>query len=78
MYILAKFFHIGEYRISRLTAFINPWADASDTGYQVIQGLYAIGSRSVFLELDLEIVHKNIYTYQNHKMTLYFQLLQRN
>lgn len=49
MYILAKYFNIGTYRIARLTSFLDPWADASNTGYQVVQGLYAIGSRTDFL-----------------------------
>lgn len=42
---VAKVLHKGEYRLERLTSFLNPWADATDTGWQVIQGLYAIGSR---------------------------------
>jgi len=43
LYILAKYFDIGAYRLERLTAFINPWADPTDTGWQIIQSLYAIG-----------------------------------
>ena len=49
MYVLAKYLHIGEYRMKRLTSFLDPWADASSTGWQVTQGLYAIGSRTDFL-----------------------------
>ncbi len=45
LYVMATVFHKGEYRIGRLTSFLNPWADAQDSGWQVIQGLYAIGSR---------------------------------
>lgn len=48
LYILAKYFEIGKYRLERLTAFINPWADPTDTGYQIIQSLYAIGSGGLF------------------------------
>ena len=48
LYILAKYFHIGEYRLARLTAFVNPWADPTDTGWQVVQSLYAIGSGGLF------------------------------
>ncbi len=33
-----------SYRIERLFSFIDPWADATDTGYQVVQSLMAIGS----------------------------------
>jgi cell division protein FtsW len=32
------------YRIRRLLGFMDPWADAADTGYQVINSLYALGS----------------------------------
>ncbi len=34
--------------MERLTAFMNPWADPTDTGWQVIQSLYAIGSGGLF------------------------------
>ncbi len=48
MYILAKFFNIGSYRLERITSFLNPWADAQDSGWQIIQSLYAIGSGGLF------------------------------
>ncbi|GGK27593.1 stage V sporulation protein E [Caldalkalibacillus thermarum] len=32
------------YRLERLTAFLDPWADPLDTGYHTIQSLYAIGN----------------------------------
>lgn len=48
MYILAKFFGIGTYRLTRITSFLNPWADAQDSGWQIIQSLYAIGSGGLF------------------------------
>lgn len=35
---------IEPYRRARLTAFLDPWADASNTGYQVTQSLAALGS----------------------------------
>lgn len=35
---------IAPYRFARLTAFWNPYADPTGTGYQIIQSLYAIGS----------------------------------
>jgi cell division protein FtsW len=35
-------------RWSRLTSFLNPWADAGDSGYQVIQSLYALGNGGLF------------------------------
>ncbi len=36
------------YRLERLITFLDPWQDPSDTGYQVIQSLYAIGSGGLF------------------------------
>lgn len=36
------------YRLKRLIAFNDPWADPLDTGYHIIQSLYAIGSGGLF------------------------------
>jgi len=36
------------YRMRRITAFIDPWSDKLDTGYQIIQSLYALGSGGPF------------------------------
>ena len=48
MFALAKCFGIGGFRLTRITAFLNPWADAQDSGWQIIQSLYAIGSGGLF------------------------------
>lgn len=48
MYILAKFFKKGGYRLTRITSFLNPWVDPTGDGWQVIQSLYAIGSGGLF------------------------------
>ncbi|WAM31114.1 putative lipid II flippase FtsW [Caldicellulosiruptor naganoensis] len=37
-----------EYRVERIQALFNPWADPTDKGYQIIQSLYAIGSGGLF------------------------------
>jgi cell division protein FtsW len=34
----------ADYRLERLTAFLDPWKDASDTGFQIIQSFLALGS----------------------------------
>ncbi|HYM57789.1 MAG TPA: putative lipid II flippase FtsW [Solirubrobacteraceae bacterium] len=39
---------IEPYRRARLTAFLNPWADAGGSGFQAVQGQIAIGSGGVF------------------------------
>lgn len=36
------------YRMERVTSFLNPWADPGDSGYQIIQSLYAFGSGGWF------------------------------
>ncbi|MHB1390484.1 MAG: putative lipid II flippase FtsW [Thermoleophilia bacterium] len=39
---------IEPYRMARMTAFINPWADASASGFQIIQAMVAMGSGGLF------------------------------
>jgi len=39
---------VEPYRRARLTAFLNPWADASGAGFQSVQGQIAIGSGGLF------------------------------
>ncbi len=39
---------VEPYRLKRLLAFRNPWADPLNTGYHIIQSLYAIGSGGLF------------------------------
>lgn len=36
------------YRLQRVVTFLDPWKDATGDGWQVIQSLYAIGSRRTF------------------------------
>lgn len=47
--LLAFFFFIfsAEYRFRRLVAFLNPWADPQDKGFQIIQSLLAFGSGGI-------------------------------
>ncbi len=35
---------LEPYRMRRITGFLDPWSDAQDTGYQLIQSLLALGS----------------------------------
>ena len=37
-----------KYRMRRFTAFLDPFADKTDTGWQVVQSLYALGSGGLF------------------------------
>lgn len=38
----------SPYRLERFVTFLDPWKDATDSGWQVIQSLYAIGSGGLF------------------------------
>ena len=53
-------------RVSRLTAFMNPWADASDTGFQSVQGQIAVGSGGFFGVGLGESVQKVFYLPEAH------------
>ena len=47
--VLVLLFALLEpYRRARLTAFLNPWADAGGSGFQSVQGQIAIGSGGLF------------------------------
>ena len=39
---------IEPYRLSRLSAFLDPWASPKEEGYQLIQSLYALGNGGWF------------------------------
>lgn len=60
------------YRLQRVVTFLDPWKDATGDGWQVIQSLYAIGSRRAIWSRTSEKVSKSFYTYQNNIMTLFF------
>lgn len=46
--LVAYLIYSEPYRLRRLVAFMNPEADPLDSGYQIIQSLYALGSGSLF------------------------------
>lgn len=47
--MLAFIFLTGKgYKTDRITAFLDPWKDPTDTGFQVIQSLLAIGTGGIF------------------------------
>ena len=52
---------IAPYRMNRITAFINPWKDASGTGFQIIQSLYAIGPGGLLGTGFLNSIQKHFY-----------------
>ena len=42
------FIRIEPYRLHRIMAFLNPWADPLNTGFQSVQSLLALGSGGIF------------------------------
>jgi cell division protein FtsW len=40
--------YLAPYRLVRLTAFLDPFHDQSDTGYQAVQGLYSLSTGGLF------------------------------
>jgi len=55
LFLIAAFIPVGVllifykgYRITRLTAFLDPWKDADNTGFQIIQSLLSFGSGGAF------------------------------
>lgn len=51
----------GEYRVARATSFLNPFEHALEDGYQVVQGLLALGSGGLFGVGLGKSVQKNLY-----------------
>ncbi len=49
-----------EYQMRRIRGWLNPWKDAQDTGYNLIQSLYAIGSGGIFGK-GLGMSHQKLY-----------------
>ena len=48
MLLLATTTDKGSFRLARLTTFLDPFADITGDGWQVVQSLYAIGSGGLF------------------------------
>lgn len=46
--LIAIFLSGKGYKAKRITSFLDPWKDPSDTGFQVIQSLLAIGTGGIF------------------------------
>ena len=57
---------VEPYRRERLTSFLDPWSDAGDTGFQVVQSMIAIGSGGLFGVGLGESVQKIFYLPEAH------------
>jgi len=55
-----------EYRLKRLLAFLDPFKDPTDTGYQIINSLYAIGSGGIFGKGIGQSAQKHLYIPEPH------------
>src|SRR4051794_39444507 len=64
--LVGLFALLEPYRRARLTAFLNPWADAGGTGFQAVQGQIAIGSGGLFGVGVGESVQKIFYLPEAH------------
>ncbi len=49
VFVLAKeLIYSSDYRLARITSFLDPWADAQNTGFQLVQALIAFGRGEYF------------------------------
>ena len=55
-----------EYRVKRILTFLDPFADPTDSGYQIVNSLYAIGSGGLFGKGIGQSVQKNLYIPEPH------------
>ena len=74
--VLALILLSADYRVRRLTAFLNPWADPFHSGFQLTQSLIAIG-RGEWLGVGLgESVQKLFYLPEAHTDFLFAVLAE--
>jgi cell division protein FtsW len=64
--LVLLFILVEPYRAARLTAFVNPWAHASSSGFQSVQGQIALGSGGLFGVGLGESVQKVFYLPEAH------------
>ena len=65
-FLVLVFAILEPYRRARLTAFLNPWADAAGSGFQAVQGQIAVGSGGVLGKGLGESVQKIFYLPEAH------------
>lgn len=56
----------GGYKLQRITSFLHPFDDPMGDGYQVVQGLLAMGSGGLF-GVGLERACRKIYTFRSRR-----------
>ncbi|MDX6696883.1 MAG: cell division protein FtsW [Solirubrobacteraceae bacterium] len=65
-FVVVVFAIMEPYRRARLTAFLNPWADASGSGFQSVQGQIALGSGGLLGQGLGQSVQKVFYLPEAH------------
>ena len=65
-FLVLVFAILEPYRRARLTAFLNPWADAAGSGFQAVQGQIAVGSGGLLGKGLGESVQKIFYLPEAH------------
>jgi cell division protein FtsW len=65
-FLVLVFAILEPYRRARLTAFLNPWADAAGSGFQAVQGQIAVGSGGMLGKGLGESVQKIFYLPEAH------------
>jgi cell division protein FtsW len=65
-FLVLVFAIVEPYRRARLTAFLNPWADAAGSGFQAVQGQIAVGSGGLLGKGLGESVQKIFYLPEAH------------
>ena len=63
----------APYRLKRIEAFLDPWADPLVSGFQAVQSLMAIGPAGI-LGMALDKADKSFCIYQSLKMILFTPL----
>ncbi len=69
--LLYAFLVSAPYRLERVVAFLDPWADPQDTGYQLIQSLIAVGTGGVMGQGLMAGVQKLFYVPHPHTDFIY-------
>jgi cell division protein FtsW len=64
--MFAVFALTQQYRMNRLTSFMDPWSDPGGSGYQIIQSLYAIGNGGIIGSGFGNSVQKYLYLPEAH------------
>lgn len=55
-----------EYRLKRFLTFLDPFEDPTDSGYQIVNSIYAIGSGGLFGKGIGQSIQKNLYIPEPH------------